>query len=389
MNKCLFVLRSAGIGGTATSLSNLLSLFKEKGMDFDVFLFTHDGEFAQRVKNVANLLPEERILSSVFCTRENLKKRGFISKLIRTVYTVLHRIIGVQKTNNLVFKLSARKLAKKYDTVVAFQEDATTEYVRYIKCKNRVAWCHVNYHALSTLSKMDKEYLTDRYSSFDKIVCVSNNIRQSMIENLGVNPDIISVVYNTIPAEFIKEQSLKEQIKEIPQKEFKIVSVGRFAEVKRFDRVVLAAKELKKKNIDFVWYILGDGKEYERIKSMINDEDLQNEVLLFGNRTNPFPYIAKADCLVMSSTSEGQPMVLNEALVLGIPVITTDFASAREVVGHVKGATIVPNTQEGLTEGVLEFVNNEELRNITKEYAKEFVYNNDAILKQVLDVINT
>lgn len=388
MKKCLFVLRSAGIGGTATSLSNLLSLFKEKGMDFDVFLFTHDGEFAQRVKNVANLLPEEKILSSIFCTKANLKKHGFISKLIRAAYSLLHGIIGVQKTNEIVFKLSAMRFSGKYDTVVAFQEDTTTEYVRHIKCKNRVAWCHMDYFTISSCSNKDNAYLKKRYSCFDYIACVSNYIRESMIENLDIDPDKISVVYNTIPSEFIKKQALSEQDMTVPQNKMVFVSMGRFVERKRFDRVVVAAKELKERKIEFVWYILGNGEEYSKIEKMINEENLKNEVVLLGSKNNPFPYIVKADCFVMSSTSEGQPMVLNEALILGVPVITTDFPSAREVVGHVKGGIIVPNSQEGLTDGVLEFITNEELRNTTKAYAKEFVYDNDAILKQVLDIIN-
>jgi glycosyltransferase involved in cell wall biosynthesis len=165
------------------------------------------------------------------------------------------------------------------------------------------------------------------------------------------------------------------------------VSSGRYVARKRMDRFVLAADALKRKGIRFVWYLLGDGEEKEKIKLMIEQYDLQENVIQIGAVSNPFVYYKEADCFVMASESEGQPMVLNEALILGTPIITTNFPSAQEVIGDKGYGLIVSNTDEGLISGVLNFAEDDQLRLKMTQAAKEFVYPNEKLLKQIDEVI--
>ncbi len=384
MKKVLFVLPSVGLGGTATSLLNLLSLWDSDEYEADLFLMHHSGPFLQRAKTL-RLLPEERIISSVLCNKSELKKKGFSAFLIRIAFSVAHRIYGARKTTHWFYRKSAQKLSKKYDVVVAYQESQATEYAQYIEAPSRVAWCHMDYNAFSRgRSVLGQKRLYEQYGA---VACVSEIVKQSMIDNLHMPAAKLQVVYNTIPPLYIR-QTAEEEGDPIPTSKFTFVSCGRFVRRKRFDRIIKAASVLRDKSIDFRWYLLGDGEEYAAIEQAVLQYGLKDNVVLTGAKSNPFRYIAKANCFVMTSESEGQPMVLNEAMTLGIPVITTEFPSAKEVVTHGVNALIAPNTDDGLVQTVLEFVKNDDLRDTITQGAVAFRYDNNTILRQIESLLN-
>ena len=82
---------------------------------------------------------------------------------------------------------------------------------------------------------------------------------------------------------------------------------------------------------------------------------LTGSVFLTGMQRNPHAIMAKADCFVLSSDYEGQPMVILEALVLGLPIVTVEFASAKNALPEGSGL-VVPQTEEGVADGLRAFL---------------------------------
>jgi len=382
----LFVLARAGMGGSCASMINLLSLYKERGITFDVFLMEHTGVWTQTVAQYGNLLPEDVALSAAI--KEKSQLRGFRQYLHRLGFVLHHRLLGRDAGIARVYKAAAKKLSNKYDHVIAYQESETTEFVSYIAAPHKIAWVHTDFRWYWDFAKKP-DFLSGVYKSFDEIVCVTQSSLEGVIEKLQWDPNRVQVVKNTLPPKMIYEKACipKEQTKK-RDNQFLIVSIGRLNPEKAFHRIPRAAQKLKAAGCNFEWYVIGDGVTRQQIEEEIKDCDLGDCVLLLGAKMNPYPYIKEADCLVITSVSEAQPMVANEALILDKPVISTEFASVREVIKDGENGMIVQQTPEAIAEALKEFMCDAQLRQRLQDGAKAFCYNNDDVLA-ALDALLT
>ena len=142
------------------------------------------------------------------------------------------------------------------------------------------------------------------------------------------------VLYNPINKERIL--SLSEEKTCFPKSflDKKIIcSTGRLSYEKGYERLVRIHKRLLEKGIEHALVIVGDGDLKEKIKDIISEESVEDTVLLTGYDSNPYKYMAKSDFFVCSSFTEGLPIVCQEALSLGIPVVSS-FPSVGELFGN-------------------------------------------------------
>ncbi|MDQ7862174.1 glycosyltransferase [Peribacillus frigoritolerans] len=88
-------------------------------------------------------------------------------------------------------------------------------------------------------------------------------------------------------------------------------------------------------------YILGQGPLKEDLQAIIDELDLNHSIHLLGQLENPFSFMEKCDCFVLSSHYEGQPMVLLEAMTLGMKIMATDIVANRTVLENGKYGLLV------------------------------------------------
>ncbi len=382
MKKVLFVLQAAASGGSVTSLLNLLGFLKEKGYESDLFLFQKKGPFIERAAEAANLLDEEKIISSVVCSKQELKGRGVKALLIRCAFVICHKLLGERRAMKLFYRASAKKLSGRYDTVIAYQESLPTEYVRYIKADKKIAWVHTMYEKF-TVNK-SHEMMLSLYSDFDGIVCVAQAAVEAFQRGLPELADRVSLIPNPLNATQIIEKSKQAQEDISVDEQNIIVSLGRLSKEKQYDMAIKTAKMLRDTGLAFKWYIIGDGSERANLEKLIKDEALEGTVMLLGLRNNPYPLLARADVLVISSLYEAQPMVANEALILGVPVITTNYPSAKTLIDDGKNGIICDMSEAGLYNALSDYFTNEALQRKLKEEASSFHYDSDCIVETVL-----
>ncbi|MDQ1588393.1 MAG: CDP-glycerol glycerophosphotransferase [Microbacteriaceae bacterium] len=136
------------------------------------------------------------------------------------------------------------------------------------------------------------------------------------------------------------------------------VSVGRLSPEKNQARLIRAFAKVHASNPATRLVIVGNGALEDDLGALIRKLGLEGSAILTGQQRNPHAIMAAADCFVLSSDYEGQPMVILEALVLDLPIVTVEFASAKNALPAGSGL-VVPQTDDGLAEGLAAFLRGE------------------------------
>ena len=156
------------------------------------------------------------------------------------------------------------------------------------------------------------------------------------------------------------------------QDEFNIVSVGKVIPVKGYDRLARIHKRLRDKGLKVHTYILGIGSQRTEIEQYCAENNIQDSFTFLGYQMNPYKYMSKADLFVCSSISEGLSTAVTEALIVGLPIVTTDVSGMKELLGaNSDYGIIVDNDETSLEDAIKKFLISEELRKKYKRLAVE------------------
>ena len=221
-----------------------------------------------------------------------------------------------------------------------------------------------------------------------KIVTVSNFLKEKISADFGLKN--VLVIFNGVNFKAIEEKRLKTDEK-IPMYDY-IVAMGRFVNVKQFDKLIetYSNSVLPSKNIHLVF--LGSGKEENRLEQIASNTDVANKIHFFGQQDNPYPFLENAKFLVMSSKLEGFPMAILEALSSGIPVISFDCKSgpSEMIQNNHNGILVEDQNFEDLLNKMNTFVLDDSLYQYCKLNAKKSVSKFDSmeIKKQWLQILD-
>jgi len=386
MKNILVVITNFRHGGTNKSLENLLSVIDKEHYCVDIFGMEHFGPY-QTILKGCNILPKNKWihgLISHLCDNRGLDKIfSFSVKLVQKIAIKLnHNFIQF-----LFNKVSSNIInSNNYDAIIAYSEGVPTSFLSSVKHKNKIAWVHCDYSSYLKINNFPNE--NEIYNSYKSIVCVSNYTKKEFLKNINISKDRVHYLHNILnTVEIIRNSKEIINDERFDNKSFTIISVGRIDIVKNFNIIPKIVSELKEDNIDFKWYLIGP-KGTEKIQNdliyKIRKFNVEENFIWLNSKTNPYKYIIKSNLLVMTSKSEACPYVLNEAKILNVPVITTNYGSASEFIrNNVDG--IITNEEQLKDKIKLLIINPKRLEEIKNS---SFVYDNNNILKQFYKLIS-
>ena len=172
-----------------------------------------------------------------------------------------------------------------YDIEVAYLECGPTKILAGSTNKKakKLAWVHCDLAKKEGIADQTDQ-LKKYYQAYDKVVCVSENVRESFVRQFGPDPEAV-VLYNVNDEEEILEKAVAFDAPRA--KDNNLVAVGRLTRQKGFDRLIEACAALKRDGYLFHLRILGEGPERQKLEQLILQNGLSDAVELLGFQQNP------------------------------------------------------------------------------------------------------
>ncbi len=377
MKKIAIVINALKTGGVTTSLKNLLN---EIHGQYDITLIIFGWE-----EDYKKLLPEN---VKVMVVKSPFKYFGYsfgeckkCKRLLpgRIFWTLAARVFGRSFVTKIM-SLFQKKIGD-FDYAISYLHEASQKQLyggcndfvlRNVTAKEKVAWIHGDYKTCGANTKQSKKL----YQKFDKIVACSEGAKNSFVECLPELSNKTYVIKNCNDYQKIYNGA-KESV-EYDKDYFNVITVARISREKGIERALKAVKNCIDKGYKIKYHVVGAGPLENELKELCKEMDISDNVVFYGRQENPYKYVKNADLFLLPSYHEAAPMVIDEAHALGVPVLTTNTTSAKEMVEEVGGGFVCENSTEGVCACLEKVVaNREELKNI-KNNLSEKNYNNDA-----------
>lgn len=347
--KVLFMMPALPGGGAEKVLIDILKNFDYSSYEVTLLLEYMEGIYLNDIPDKVSVLSLHR-QNTIWFERLHRMLR------ICHCYAFFHAIVYKRMLLNLLKR-------EKFDTVLSFMEGAVVKYHSYIthKTNNNLSWVHIDLkhkHWSSDFFRDDKDEF-EAYRQMDKIVFVSEDARKNFLELYPITPEKCTTIYNLIDKDIILASAYSQSV---IKKRFTICMVGRLNLQKRYDRALNVAQRLKNDGYDFDLWIIGEGNLEKSLKVMSHKYGIDDCVHFLGFQKPSYPYMKEADIYLNTSEAEGYPLVVCEALCLGLAIVATDISGASEILAGSEYGLLVSEKEEDIYNGVKRLMDDTVLR---------------------------
>jgi glycosyltransferase involved in cell wall biosynthesis len=216
------------------------------------------------------------------------------------------------------------------------------------------------------------------YKRSDKIIAVSNGVKKTLNSMLGIAMNKIHVIYDPCDINKVKKLSVEDVVHpwfyaDIPI----IITVGRLVEPKGQWHLIQTFAEVQK-DIRSRLMIIGEGILQNKLEKLARSLNVSEDVAFLGWQANPYKYMSRSTIFVLTSLWEGFGIILVEAMVCGLPIVSFDCESGpREILDNGKYGILVPvGDNKTLKNAIVNLLKDYQLRatytRITKQRAQKF-----------------
>ena len=369
--KLLFAISQLYRGGAETSLVNLLSHLDKEKYDIDLVIMNQSP-----VANAVSLIGQ---VPSYVKLCNAYGRNGVDSLLVRAKAKFIYT--DKQKSSNYSTALDFVR-NKKYDWAFAVGEWCSPEFVAdEVTADHKAAWMH---NDLSLAEYFDPDLYFEYADRFDKFIFVSENSLKETLREYPFLKDKSYVIYNINDVDKIRNYS-SEPVSDytFSQNMPTLITCANFRQQKNHLRQVEVMAELFRRGVKFNWVNIGaltDSNIVESVRQKTLSLGLQDNFFILGPKDNPYKYISRADAVAVLSDYESWSMVITEAKILGVPVISTRTSGALEQIEHKKNGILTDFRVDDIADKIEEFLTSKSLRDSIRKELNGFDNT-----KQILD----
>ncbi|MFI3297003.1 MAG: glycosyltransferase family 4 protein [bacterium] len=308
-----------------------------------------------------------------FQINDNVKLHYVNPKGYKNIYTSylqnvlsLHRLYKNNSVDIVVDVCSAMSLMSIPATI-----GLNTKVITWEHFNSNVDWNPITSPSARKLAKL--------FST--KIVTLTNQDKENY--KLRYKAKNVTVISNPITINHTVQSNLSEK---------RILSIGRFTKQKGFDLLIHSWALLKNKHDGWKLRIIGHGELKNQLIDLIKELGVDDSVEILPPTTDVVSEYQNASIYVMSSRFEGLPLVLIEAMSMGLPIISFDCETGpRDVVDHqVTGVLVEPENIEHLAKAMYVLIRdkNRQLEYSRNAIVKSAEFDIDAIVKSWIDLFN-
>ena len=277
-----------------------------------------------------------------------------------------------------VFKsIFLEKLSKlgKIDLIIDF-DGGLKSILDNLKAEKKIIWIHssIRKHKQDNKSKISR--YGEELKKYDKIIAICKEMNEEIKELYPSLSSEIEYIYNPLDCNNIIEQG-NENIEKMTSYEKELIERDYFLAVSRLDTdqkdfktLIEGYSILKNKGIKEKLYIIGEGNGRVKIEKMIEEKNLGQDVILLGEKKNPYVWMKNSKLFIHSSRYEGLSMVLLEALMMDKFIVSSNCPTGpTEILTNPKaGELFNVGDANQLAEKVLKIL-------YDKDYQKELLKN--------------
>jgi len=376
--KILIRIGSLRHGGAEKVLVTFLKNLPKDKYEIDLLLNLYSGKYLADVPDWVNV---------VYLNRGEMITTNRPKDIPKKIYRVVYQLL-LKKYPKILYtrKLKNKQYDIEFAAIHGFMDEVLNSPVRSSK---KLMWIH---NDLTQVSGYTSEKIR-RFFDYDKIMVISEKIQDTFLSlaKTEVEKQKIIRIYNPLDTNEILTKSEKPlQNYSFDSSIPTFISVGTVFPQKGFDRLLKVHKRLLDEGLKHQVLIVGDGYDFENIKSLKTELGVDKTATMLGFTDNPYPYFKKADFYILSSRYEGFPTVLFEAITLKKNIIATDVSGVTEMLENGELGLVTENSEEGIYKGMKKALTNTEsfgvYQNNLKDYKMPFDLENS--VNSIMDIID-
>lgn len=368
--KIIIVNNNMKIGGVQKSLCNLLWAIHNE-YEVTLCVFNKCGLYLNDIPSDVKIIEINGPFRYLGLSQNECK--SILDKVKRGILALICKIFGRTRTLKLMLKFE-REYQSDFDCAIAFLHNGreksfyggVQEYVlKRVNAKRKIAFLHCDYKMCGA----NNEYNDHTIEQFDMIAACSDGCRNSFTSALPHLAEKCITVKNCHRYDELRMQAEDEAFK-YDNNSINFLIVSRLSHEKGIDRAIEACAKAYKKGYNINLHIVGDGAMRDDLQAFAERCCISERVIFHGENCNPYRYMKNADLLLMTSYHEAAPMVIDEAISLGLPVLTTKTISSLEMVENTKGGWVCENNNESFEIALEDLLKNPQKLKMTSDKLK-------------------